>query len=62
MREVYRNNLEKFSKYTEEQWRLSDYKDELGDDAFDDYHPPICKVCGEELDECECDVPPGEKW
>jgi hypothetical protein len=62
MREIYNKNLEKFSKYTEEQWRHQDYKDELGMDEDEFFHPPICKDCGEELDECECDTPSGDRW
>lgn len=63
MREIYNNNLNKFNAYlnmTEEQMRRQDEKDEWGEDDF--FHPPICKDCGEELDECECDLPPGERW
>lgn len=55
-------NLEKFSKYTEEQMRRQDEKDEWGEDEFFDYHPPVCPDCGEDKDECDCDVPSGEKW
>lgn len=62
MRNIYKMNLEKFSKYTEEQMRRQDEKDEWGEDEFFDYHPPVCPDCGEDKDECDCDVPSGEKW
>jgi hypothetical protein len=62
MREIYNKNLQKFSTYvnmTEEQMRRQDEKDEWGDDSW---HPIICKDCGEDIDDCDCDLSSGEKW